>query len=87
MITSFLVESYAADPESAIAAAAGAVRAAAEELSSPGRTVRYRGSIAVPTDQQAFHLFEGSDAGLVREVCGRAGIACDRLVEARSAVP
>lgn len=85
-IIGFLVESYTADPASAISAAGRSARAAADALSSPGRPVRYRGSIAVPRDQQAFHLFEGSDAILVREVCSRAGISCDRLVEALSAV-
>ena len=86
-MATFLVESYTSDPSAAIAAARRSARAAAEELSSVGQTVRYRWSIAIPGDQQAFHLFEGSDPSLVREVCRRAGISCDRLVEALSAAP
>jgi hypothetical protein len=81
-LAAFLVESYTPDPVAAVRTAGRTAQAAADELSSPGHTVRYRGSIAVPADEQAFHLFEGTDERLVRDVCGRAGIPCDRLVEA-----
>lgn len=79
---SFLVESYTPDPASGAASGRQGALATVEALASPGRGVRYQGSIAVPGDELVFHLFVASDASLVRDLCGRAGIRCDRIVEA-----
>jgi hypothetical protein len=76
-----LVESYTPGPASGVAPARHGALASAEASASPGRAVRYEGSIAVPGDELVFHLFVARDAFLVREFCGRAGIRCDRIVE------
>lgn len=80
--SSFMVESYTPGPASGVASARHGALASEEASASPGRAVRYQGSIAVPDDELVFHLFVASDASLVRELCGRAGIRCDRMVKA-----
>ncbi len=79
---SFMVESYTPDATSGVASARQGALAPDEGWASSGRAVRYQGSIAVPEDELVFHLFVASDASVVRELCGRAGIRCDRIVEA-----
>lgn len=74
---SFLVESYSPDPT-----------AQADRLADrldrvpvgPRASVTYRGSIAVPGDEVAMHLFEGPDALVVGDVCRAAGVIPDRIV-------
>jgi hypothetical protein len=73
---SFLVESYSPDPT-----------AQADRLAGrPGLTagvdgpVVYRGSISVPADEVAMHLFEGPDAVEVAAACRDAGVTPDRVV-------
>jgi hypothetical protein len=78
--TAFLVESYCPDPrgevEHLLALAAGPPLGVA--WPRPG--VDYRGSIAVPDDELALHLFDASDAGAIEATCREVGIRCDRIV-------
>lgn len=74
---SFLVESYSPDPTGQAGRLADRLdRLAAGHLAS----VVYRGSIAVPGDEVAMHLFEGPDALVIGAVCRDAGVVPDRIV-------
>jgi Protein of unknown function (DUF4242) len=79
----FLVESYlpraGADDRVGIAARA---RAAADELAREVAHVRYVEAIFVPEDEMCLLVYEADSAELVREAGRRAGIACERVVEA-----
>ena len=74
---SYLVESYSPDPTAQVGRLADRVDALA---SSIGTAVIYRGSISVPGDEVAMHLFEGPDALVVAAVCRDAGVIPDRIV-------
>jgi len=85
-MTEFLLEVYATRTNSrAVEQAARRARAAAEALASEGPRVRFVRSIFVPEDETCFYVYEADSVGTVREVARRAGIAVDRVVEARSA--
>ncbi|MEZ4595357.1 MAG: hypothetical protein R3C32_00200 [Chloroflexota bacterium] len=76
-IDGYLVESYSPDP-------AGQVALLADQVTrgsfGPATSVVYRGSIAVPGDEVAMHLFEGPDALMVAAACRAAGVIPDRVV-------
>jgi len=74
---SFLVESYSPNPAAQADGLADRLERVAEAL---GAAVTYRGSIAVPGDEVAMHLFEGPDALVVGAVCRDAGVVPDRIV-------
>lgn len=74
---SYLVESYSPDPT----AQADRLAERLDRLTpSVAGSVVYRGSIAVPEDEVAMHLFEGPDALVVGAVCRDAGVVPDRIV-------
>lgn len=66
------------DPE--VELAAERIRQSAAELTRAGATVELTGTIFVPGDEVVFFLFDGSAAS-VREVCRRAQVPFDRVVE------
>lgn len=74
---SFLVESYSPDPTAQADRLADRLDHPAGDEPAP---VVYRGSIAVPGDEVAMHLFEGPDAIVVGAVCRDAGVIPDRIV-------
>ncbi|MFN8520581.1 MAG: hypothetical protein U0667_14585 [Chloroflexota bacterium] len=76
-IGSFLVESYSPDPTAQADRLAHLLDRVA---GGTGTSVTYRGSIAVPGDEVAMHLFEGPDALVVGAVCREAGVTPDRIV-------
>ena len=47
------------------------------------RAVRYQTTL-LPADETCLHLFEAALVAVVEAVAGRAGLACDRIVEALS---
>ena len=82
----YLLEVYAAQTDSqGVDAAARRARAAARALASEGPDVRYVRCIFVPEDETCFYVYEADSVGTVQEVARRAGLAVDRVVEARSA--
>jgi Protein of unknown function (DUF4242) len=82
----FLIEVYAAQTNSrGVDAAARRARAAAQALAAEGPEVRYVRCIFVPEDETCFYVYEADSVDTVHEVARRAGLAVDRVVEARSA--
>jgi hypothetical protein len=79
----FLVESYlpVADAEGQAEVAARA-RAAADELAREGVPVRHVDCIFVPDDEMCLLLYEADSPDLAREASRRAGIECERVLEA-----
>jgi hypothetical protein len=79
----FVIESYlpvaGADGHAAVAAR---VRAAADELAREGAELRHLECIFVPEDELLMVMYEAGSAELVREAGRRAGIACERVLEA-----
>jgi Protein of unknown function (DUF4242) len=85
-MTEYLLEVYAARTDGrAVEDAAGRARAAADALAAEGPRVRYVRAIFVPEDETCFYVYEADSVGTVHEVARRAGLAVDRVVEARSA--
>ena len=69
---------------------AGAQRAAidtSERFTAEGKPVRYIRSAFVPDDGRCMCLFEGADAGVVKEVNDTAEIPYTRVVEAHDLTP
>jgi hypothetical protein len=78
----FLVECYAPDlVGDDLEHTADRVRHASAALRDAGRRVIYLGAIVVPEDEVVFHLVRSKDSAAVREVCRRASIAFERVVE------
>lgn len=79
----YLIESYlpalGADERAQVAARA---RAAADELARDGAVLRYVDAIFVPDDEMCLLVYEADSADLVREAARRAGVSCDRVLEA-----
>jgi Nickel responsive protein SCO4226-like len=79
----FLAESYVprsrADDSSY---AARCARAAAEQLSREGISVRYVRTTLLPEDETCFHVFEALSAAAVGEVGRRAGLSWARIAPA-----
>lgn len=80
----FLVESYLPDSADAFEEAPASARKAAELAAREGVSVRYLRTTLVPADETCLHLFEGPSAAVIEAVAARAGLACDRIVEALS---
>jgi uncharacterized protein DUF4242 len=78
----FLVESYLPRSASALEDASDAARRAAELATGEGVAVRYLRTTLLPSDETCFHLFEAASAADVEAAAARAGLACDRVVEA-----
>jgi Protein of unknown function (DUF4242) len=77
----FLVERYLKQSDAdALAAAAGALRRSARQLTDEGRRVRFVRSIFLPEDETCFDLYEASSAETVEETARRAGVSFDRIV-------
>lgn len=65
-------------------AVAARARAAAEELMDEGIYVRYLRSIFVPEDETLFLLYDAPSAAAVEDAVKRAGLPCERVLEAES---
>jgi hypothetical protein len=61
-------------------------RAAAEQLAREGAAIRHLRSTHVPEDEMCLLLYEAPNRELVLEASRRAGVACERCVEAIEAV-
>jgi hypothetical protein len=79
----FLVESYLPQSASAHEEAPESARLAAELANKEGVAVRYLRTTLLPSDETCFHLFEAASIAVVEAVAARAGLACDRVVEAQ----
>jgi hypothetical protein len=79
----FLVESYlpvpGAEGQAEVTARA---RAAADELAREGARLRHLDCIFVPEDEMCLLLYEADSPELAREASLRAGIECERVLEA-----
>jgi hypothetical protein len=79
----YLVEAYVPKSRAAEARAAGRrARAAADELSREGTSVRYIRTTFLPDDETCFHLFEAVSASTVEELSRRAKLGHSRVVAA-----
>ena len=77
------MEAYAARSSGAdVEAAAERATVAAADLRATGRAVRYVRTVFVPGDESCFYLFEADAAEDVADALRRAGIDCERIVEA-----
>jgi hypothetical protein len=79
----FLVESYlpvaGAEGQAEVVARA---RAAADELARDGAPLRHLECIFVPEDEMCLLLYEADSPELARDASRRAGIECERVLEA-----
>jgi|tagenome__1003787_1003787.scaffolds.fasta_scaffold18928116_2 hypothetical protein len=80
----FLLEAYLPGSGDALEQAAESARDAAELAAREGVAVRYLQTTLVPADETCLHLFEASSLAVIEAVAARAGLACDRIVEALS---
>ncbi|MBX3032034.1 MAG: hypothetical protein KF809_17960 [Chloroflexi bacterium] len=78
--TAFLVESYCPDPREEVEHLLALAARPPDGVAWPHAGVGYRGSIAVPGDELALHLFDAADAGAIESTCREVGIRCDRIV-------
>jgi hypothetical protein len=74
----YLVESYLADSPAAVEAA----RKCARSLSDVEAEVRYTRTIFLPGDETVLHVFEAPSPDALRQAARRAGLHCERVVEA-----
>jgi hypothetical protein len=79
----FLVESYLPRSAGALDDAPESARRAAELATKEGIAVRYLRTTVLPGDETCFHLFEASSHAVIEAAALRAGLAFDRIVEAR----
>lgn len=61
---------------------AACARAAAEALAHEGAEVRHLRCTFVPEDEMCVLLYDANSAEIVREATRRAGLTCDRVLEA-----
>jgi hypothetical protein len=80
----FLVESYLPAMPRALEEAPSSARDAAALARSQGVAIRHLQTTLVPGDETCFHLFEAASPAVVEAMVARAGLACDRIVEALS---
>jgi hypothetical protein len=78
----FLVEAYLPSSAGALEQAPASARRAAELAAREGVAVRYLRTTLVPADETCLHLFEAPSVAVMEAVAARAGLACDRIVEA-----
>ena|SRR5829696_3743303 len=79
----YLVESYLPPPSpEALERLEARATAAADELTRAGAPLRYIEAIVVPEDEMCMFVYEAGSAELAREASARAGIRCERIVEA-----
>ena len=78
----FLVESYLPGSGGALEEAPGLARRAAELAGRQGIDFRYLRTTLLPSDETCFHLFEAPSVAIVEAALARAGLECDRIVEA-----
>ncbi|HEX5896883.1 MAG TPA: hypothetical protein VFY47_11195 [Thermoleophilaceae bacterium] len=82
---SYLVDGYLPRSRSGeLAELIARLRAAAEELTAEGTTVRHVRSSFLPADELFLHLIEAESPEAAGEASRRAGIATERIVEAVS---
>lgn len=83
--STFLVETYVArGGEAHLVGAWRRVRAAAAELRHEGVRAQLMCVHFVPEDETSFYVFTGRSKADVAELCRRAAIVCDRIVESIS---
>jgi Protein of unknown function (DUF4242) len=80
----FLVESYLPGSANALEQAPASARRVAELAAREGIAVRHVRTTLVPADETCLHLFEAPSAAVMGAAAARAGLACDRIVEALS---
>jgi hypothetical protein len=78
----FLIEAYLPNAANALQQAPESARAAAELAAREGVAVRYLQTTLVPADETSLHLFEAPSVAVLKAMAARAGLACDRIVEA-----
>lgn len=54
---------------------------AAARLAAGGPEIAFRSAIVVPADEVVLCLFEADSAAGVPELCRRAGLPCDRILQ------
>jgi len=82
----YLVESYlSAARRDEVPSVDARSRAATDELVRAGAGLRFVETIFVPDDEMCLLVFEADTPELVREASRRAGVACERVLEARTA--
>jgi Protein of unknown function (DUF4242) len=83
----YLAESYLPVADAEVQAEVEArVRAAADELAREGAPVSHLNCIFVPEDEMCLLLYEAASPELVREASHRAGVGCERVLEAAGGV-
>lgn len=81
----YLVESYIpASRVEDVSSVDTRARTAADDLRRGGAGLRFVESIFVPVDEMCLLVYEADSAELVREASRRAGIPCERVLEARA---
>jgi hypothetical protein len=80
----FLLESYLPRSAHALEKAQESARGATELAARDGVAVRYLRTTLVPGDETCMHLFEADSIEVIEAAAARAGLACDRIVEALS---
>lgn len=79
----YLVESYLPPPSREVLERLEArATTAADDLTRADAPVRYIEVIVVPEDEMCLFVYEAGSAELAREASARAGISCERIVEA-----
>jgi hypothetical protein len=82
----YLVESYLPAGEvDSVGRVDARARAAADDLRRGGAGLRFIESIFVPVDEMCLLVYEADSAELVEEASLRAGIPCERVLEAQAA--
>jgi hypothetical protein len=78
----FLLESYLPRSATALEEATSSARTAAAQAATEGVDIRYLRTTLLPADETCLHLFEAASVAVVETVAARAGLPCDRVVEA-----
>ena len=82
MRATYIAECFWPDAhEEQVDQAAERVRRCVAELRSEEKQVDYTGSIFVPTEDVVFYLFDGMSAEAVQEVCERAAVPYERVID------